>query len=464
MSLSLYNTLTRRKEEFLPADPKRVSVYVCGPTVYSRPHIGNARPAVIFDVLVRFLRTRFSVVYVRNITDIDDKINAAAEKAGVPIAEIAAENVSAYHDDMHALGVLPPDIEPYATQHVSAMLAMIAALIESGHAYAEEGHVLFRVGSYPEYGQLSRRDRRQLLDGARVEVAPYKEDPGDFVLWKPSTRELPGWDSPWGRGRPGWHIECSVMAEQHLGRMIDIHGGGNDLIFPHHENEIAQSACAHNGKIFARYWMHNGFVNVHSEKMSKSLGNIVLVHELLEQGSGEAIRLALLGAHYRQPLDWSDAVLRDSQRKLDRLYTSLRNVSGWDDGAKTTPSEEFIEALEDDLNTPKALAVLFDLARKINRAGESKPAVSLARQLRASAEMVGLLGADPAEWFTAGDEGALGADEIEALLVQRAAARDNGDYSGADRIRAELKDLGIAIEDGPKGTSWRRIDQVDGDD
>jgi cysteinyl-tRNA synthetase len=419
---------------------------------------------VIFDVLVRFLRTRFSVVYVRNITDIDDKINAAAEKAGVPIAEIAAENVSAYHDDMHALGVLPPDIEPYATQHVSAMLAMIAALIESGHAYAEEGHVLFRVGSYPEYGQLSRRDRRQLLDGARVEVAPYKEDPGDFVLWKPSTRELPGWDSPWGRGRPGWHIECSVMAEQHLGRMIDIHGGGNDLIFPHHENEIAQSACAHNGEIFARYWMHNGFVNVHSEKMSKSLGNIVLVHELLEQGSGEAIRLALLGAHYRQPLDWSDAVLRDSQRKLDRLYTSLRNVSGRDDGAKTTPSEEFIEALEDDLNTPKALAVLFDLARKINRAGDSKPAVSLARQLRASAEMVGLLGADPAEWFTAGDEGALGAGEIEALLVQRAAARDNGDYSGADRIRAELKDLGIAIEDGPKGTSWRRIDQVDGDD
>ena len=464
MILSLYNTLTRRKEEFLPADPKRVSVYVCGPTVYSRPHIGNARPAVIFDVLVRFLRTRFSVVYVRNITDIDDKINAAAEKAGVPIAEIAAENVSAYHDDMHALGVLPPDIEPYATQHVSAMLAMIAALIESGHAYAEEGHVLFRVGSYPEYGQLSRRDRRQLLDGARVEVAPYKEDPGDFVLWKPSTRELPGWDSPWGRGRPGWHIECSVMAEQHLGRMIDIHGGGNDLIFPHHENEIAQSACAHNGEIFARYWMHNGFVNVHSEKMSKSLGNIVLVHELLEQGSGEAIRLALLGAHYRQPLDWSDAVLRDSQRKLDRLYTSLRNVSGWDDWAKTTPSEEFIEALEDDLNTPKALAVLFDLARKINRAGDSKPAVSLARQLRASAEMVGLLGADPAEWFTAGDEGALGADEIEALLVQRAAARDNGDYSGADRIRAELKDLGIAIEDGPKGTSWRRIDQVEGDD
>jgi cysteinyl-tRNA synthetase len=464
MSLSLYNTLTRRKEEFLPADPKRVSVYVCGPTVYSRPHIGNARPAVIFDVLVRFLRTRFSVVYVRNITDIDDKINAAAEKAGVPIAEIAAENVSAYHDDMHSLGVLPPDIEPYATQHVSAMLAMIAALIESGHAYAEDGHVVFRVGSYPEYGQLSRRDRRQLLDGARVEVAPYKEEPGDFVLWKPSTRELPGWDSPWGRGRPGWHIECSVMAEQHLGRTIDIHGGGNDLIFPHHENEIAQSACAHNGEIFARYWMHNGFVNVHSEKMSKSLGNIVLVHELLEQGSGEAIRLALLGAHYRQPLDWSDAVLRDSQRKLDRLYTSLRNVSGWDDWAKTTPSEEFIEALEDDLNTPKALAVLFDLARKINRAGESKPAVSLARQLRASAEMVGLLGADPAEWFTAGDEGALGADEIEALLVQRAAARDNGDYSGADRIRAELKDLGIAIEDGPKGTSWRRIDQVEGDD
>ena len=464
MSLSLYNTLTRRKEAFLPADPKRVSVYVCGPTVYSRPHIGNARPAVIFDVLVRFLRTRYSVVYARNITDIDDKINAAAEEAGVPIAEIAAENVSAYHDDMHALGVLPPDVEPYATEHVSEMIAMIAGLIESGHAYAKDAHVLFRVGSYPDYGQLSRRDRGQLLDGARVEVAAYKEDPGDFVLWKPSTPELPGWDSPWGRGRPGWHIECSVMAEQHLGRMIDIHGGGNDLIFPHHENERAQSTCAHGGEIFARYWMHNGFVNVHSEKMSKSLGNVVLIHELLEQGFGEAIRLALLGAHYRQPLDWSDAVLRDSQRKLDRLYTSLRNVSDRDDGTQATPSAEFIEALEDDLNTPKALVVLFDLARKVNRAGDSERGLSLARQLRASGEIVGLLGADPAEWFTAGGEGALGADEVEALLVQRTAARDNGNYSEADRIRTELKDSGVAIEDGPKGTSWRRIDQMEGED
>ncbi len=464
MSLSLHNTLTRRKEAFIPADPDRVSVYVCGPTVYNRPHIGNARPAVIFDVLVRFLRIRYPVVYVRNITDIDDKINAAAEKAGVPIAEIAAENISAYHDDMHALGVLPPDIEPYATEHVPAMIAMIVRLIESGHAYVADGHVLFRVRSYPDYGQLSRRDRRQLLDGARVETALYKEYPGDFVLWKPSTPKLPGWGSPWGRGRPGWHIECSVMANQHLGRMVDIHGGGNDLIFPHHENEIAQSTCAHGGDTFARYWMHNGFVNVQSKKMSKSLGNVVLVRELLEQGPGEVIRLALLGAHYRQPLDWSDEVLHESRRKLDRLYTCLRNVSSWDDGAQATPTAEFIEALEDDLNTPKALAVLFDLARQINRAGDSEQGVSLAGQLRANAEIIGLLGANPSDWFMAGDEGVSGAAEIDVLLVQRAAARDNGDYSEADRIRAKLKKLGIAIEDGPKGTSWRRIDQTEGHD
>ena len=464
MSLSLHNTLTRRKEAFIPADPDRVSVYVCGPTVYNRPHIGNARPAVIFDVLVRFLRIRYPVVYVRNITDIDDKINAAAEKAGVPIAEIAAENISAYHDDMHALGVLPPDIEPYATEHVPAMIAMILRLIESGHAYVADDHVLFRVRSYPDYGQLSRRDRRQLLDGARVETALYKEYPGDFVLWKPSTPKLPGWVSPWGRGRPGWHIECSVMANQHLGRMIDIHGGGNDLIFPHHENEIAQSTCAHGGDTFARYWMHNGFVNVQSKKMSKSLGNVVLVRELLEQGPGEAIRLALLGAHYRQPLDWSDEVLHESRRKLDRLYTCLRNVSSWDDGAQATPTAEFIEALEDDLNTPKALAVLFDLARQVNRASDSEQGVSLAGQLRANAEIIGLLGTNPSDWFMAGDEGVPGADEIDVLLVQRAAARDNGDYSEADRIRAKLKELGIAIEDGPKGTSWRRIDQTKGHD
>ena len=464
MSLSLHNTLTRRKEAFIPADPDRVSVYVCGPTVYNRPHIGNARPAVIFDVLVRFLRIRYPVVYVRNITDIDDKINAAAEKASVPIAEIAAENISAYHDDMHALGVLPPDIEPYATEHVPAMIAMILRLIESGHAYVADDHVLFRVRSYPDYGQLSRRDRRQLLDGARVETALYKEYPGDFVLWKPSTPKLPGWVSPWGRGRPGWHIECSVMANQHLGRMIDIHGGGNDLIFPHHENEIAQSTCAHGGDTFARYWMHNGFVNVQSKKMSKSLGNVVLVRELLEQGPGEAIRLALLGAHYRQPLDWSDDVLHESRRKLDRLYTCLRNVSSWDDGVQAMPTAEFIEALEDDLNTPKALAVLFDLARQVNRASDSEQGVSLAGQLRANAEIIGLLGTNPSDWFMAGDEGVPGADEIDVLLVQRAAARDNGNYSEADRIRAKLKELGIAIEDGPKGTSWRRIDQTEGHD
>ena len=364
MSLTLHNTLSRSKEPFEPLSPDQVLVYVCGPTVYNRPHIGNARPAVVFDVLVRYLRTRYSVTYVRNITDIDDKINAAAEELGESIETIAGRHVQDYHDDMAALGVLPPDIEPYATHHLAEMTAMIERLIASGHAYAAEGHVLFRVNAFADYGRLSRRDRRQLIDGARVEVAPYKEDAGDFILWKPSTPEQPGWESPWGRGRPGWHIECSAMAETHLGKTIDIHGGGNDLIFPHHENEIAQSTCAHDGEPFSRYWLHNGFVNVDSTKMSKSLGNVVLVRDLLADAPGEVVRLALLSAHYRQPLDWSDGVLTESRRKLDRLYNALRSVSGWESAwSNAEPSEDFIAALEDDINTPRALAALFNLAR-----------------------------------------------------------------------------------------------------
>jgi len=363
MSLFLHNTLTRSKEAFVPAEPGRVSVYVCGPTVYNKPHIGNARPAVVFDVLVRFLRTRYAVTYVRNITDIDDKINAAAAESGESIAVVAARHAADYHADMEALGVLPPDVEPYATHHLDAMIAMIGKLIGSGHAYAAEGHVLFRVNSFSNYGMLSRRDRRQLIDGARVEVAPYKEDAGDFVLWKPSTPEQPGWDSPWGRGRPGWHIECSAMAATHLGITIDIHGGGNDLIFPHHENEIAQSTCAHDGAPFSRYWLHNGFVNVDHTKMSKSLGNVVLVRDLLQQAPGEVVRLALLSAHYRQPLGWSAEVLGEARRKLDRLYNALRNVSGWQDSWQgATPSAEFVEALDDAINTRRAIPTLFNLA------------------------------------------------------------------------------------------------------
>jgi cysteinyl-tRNA synthetase len=460
MSLFLHNTLTRGKEEFVPAEPGRVSVYVCGPTVYNRPHIGNARPAVVFDVLVRFLRTRYAVTYVRNITDIDDKINAAAAASGESIAVVAARHAADYHADMEALGVLPPDVEPYATHHLGEMITMIGTLIDTGHAYSAEGHVLFRVNSFNKYGMLSRRDRRQLLDGARVEVAPYKEDAGDFILWKPSTPDQPGWESPWGRGRPGWHIECSAMAATHLGVTIDIHGGGNDLIFPHHENENSQSMCAHNGAVFSRYWLHNGFVNVDHTKMSKSLGNVVLVRDLLQQAPGEVVRLALLSAHYRQPLDWSADVLVEARRKLDRLYNALRNVSGWqDDWQDTPPSAEFTEALEDDLNTPRAIAALFNLARELNRLGNAPEAPSVAKQLRASAAILGLLHQDPAEWCRVGgaatDDSAA---EIDALLLERNAARKARDFAAADRIRDQLLAMNVIIEDGPGGSSWRRID------
>jgi cysteinyl-tRNA synthetase len=457
MSLILHNTLSRSKEEFVPVTPGQVSVYVCGPTVYNRPHIGNARPAVVFDVLVRYLRTRYEVTYVRNITDIDDKINAAAAASGESIEVIAARHVADYHADMAALGVLPPDVEPYATHHLAEMIAMIECLMKGGHAYEAEGHVLFRVASFEEYGQLSRRDSRQLVDGARVEVAPYKEEPGDFILWKPSTAKQPGWDSPWGRGRPGWHIECSAMVAKHLGTTIDIHGGGNDLIFPHHENEIAQSRCAHEGETFSRYWLHNGFVNVDSTKMSKSLGNVVLVRDLLDEAPGEVVRLALLNAHYRQPLDWSDDVLVESRRKLDRLYNALRKVSGWEsDWAEVAPSAAFIVALEDDVNTPRALAALFALAREINKLDDCPEAIQLARQLRASAELLGLLGSDPVAWFEAGATQDTDAAEIDTLLEQRSAARISGDYAEADRIRDQLTDMGVVIEDSSDGPRWRR--------
>jgi cysteinyl-tRNA synthetase len=458
MSLILHNTLSRSKEEFVPVQPGHVSVYVCGPTVYNRPHIGNARPAVVFDVLVRFLRTRYDVTYVRNITDIDDKINAAAEESGVPIEVVARRHAADYHADMEALKVLPPDVEPYATHHLAEMIAMIETLIEGGHAYEAEGHVLFRVSSFADYGMLSRRDRRQLLDGARVEVAPYKEDPGDFVLWKPSSANQPGWESPWGRGRPGWHIECSAMAAAHLGETIDIHGGGNDLIFPHHENEIAQSTCAHNGAAFSRYWLHNGFVNVDHTKMSKSLGNVVLVHDLLEQQPGEVVRLALLSAHYRQPLDWSGDVLAEARRKLDRLYNALLNVSGWQNTWASTPlAPDFVTALEDDINTPRALAALFSLAREINRLGDSPEAIELARQLRASAEIVGLLEQDPAKWLAYDAAPAdIDVQQVDELVASRDAARAERDFAAADRIRDQLLEMGIVIEDSRDGTRWRR--------
>lgn len=454
--MQLHNTLTGRKQEFVPQDSSRVTMYVCGPTVYSYAHIGNMRPPVVFDVLARLLRHRYErVVYVRNITDIDDKINAAAEREGVSIAVISDRYAAAYHEDLEALGVAPTDHEPRVTEHLPQIIAMIQRLIDSGHAYAAEGHVLFNVGAYDDYGMLSKRDRREMLAGARVEVAPYKKDAGDFVLWKPSGDEQPGWDSPWGRGRPGWHIECSAMAETLLGDTIDIHGGGHDLVFPHHENEIAQSRCAHGGAPFANYWVHNGFVTVNREKMAKSVGNVLRARELLEQAPGEAIRLALLGGHYRQPLDWTDETLVQAKRQLDRLYGALREVADVKPAAGVEAPDGFFAALDDDLNTPAALAEMFELVRALNKAESNEDKARIKGQLLAAAKLMGLLSQTPQDWFGAGNDDPESA-EIEALLEQRAAARKARDFTSADRIRDELTARGIVIEDSAQGIRWRR--------
>ncbi len=457
MSMYLHDTLRGEKIEFEPLQSGEVTMYLCGPTVYNYAHIGNARPAVVFDLLARLLRRRYKLTYVRNITDVDDKINKASIETGKPIDQITEQFIAAYNDDMGALGVLPPDIEPRATQHVEQMIEMIAALIEKGFAYEAEDHVLFDVQANPDYGKLSKRDIRELIAGARVEVAPYKKAPQDFVLWKPSTPELPGWDSPWGRGRPGWHIECSAMSATHLGRTIDIHAGGQDLVFPHHENELAQSTCVHDGEPFARFWVHNGFLSMDSTKMSKSLGNVLLVHDLIKQERGEIIRLALLSAHYRQPLDWSDETLEDARRKLDRLYGAIRGID-IDDAIRkaAAPPATFITALEDDLNTPKALAELFDGARTLNKTEDQAERQKLAAELLAAGDLVGLIQSDPDDWFSASDDSDIDAGEIEELIAQREQARASGDYAAADKIRDDLAARGITIEDGSTGTRWRR--------
>jgi cysteinyl-tRNA synthetase len=452
MSLILYNTLTRTKETFTPADPARVTMYVCGPTVYNYAHIGNARPAVVFDVLFRLLSTRFpKVVYARNYTDVDDKINAAAKAQGVPIKTITDKFTAIYRADMAALGVLPPTLEPCATDHIPQMIAMIETLLKNGHAYAAEGHVLFNVPSFAGYGQLSRRNLDEMVDGARVEVAPYKKDAADFVLWKPSTSDLPGWDSPWGRGRPGWHIECSAMIEAHLGETIDIHGGGHDLIFPHHENELAQGTCAHGGATYARMWMHNGFLTMDKEKMSKSLGNIVTVHELLESAPGEALRWALLSAHYRQPLDWSDETVTQAKTTLDRAYRALEQVA--DVTADDTVPAAVIAALEDDLNTPKAMAEIAAIIKALNQAAGADRA-RLKGELLAAGRLMGVLQQDPVAW-SARNTKTVDAAEVERLIAARLAARKARDFKEADRIRDTIAALGVLIEDRADGTKWR---------
>ena len=458
MTLTLHNTLTRRREPLEPVRHGHVGMYVCGPTVYDLAHIGNARPIVVFDVLYRVLNRLYpTVTYVRNITDIDDKINEASRKSGEPIESITARTTKAFHEDIAALGTLPPDVEPRATAHVPQMIALIETLIEAGNAYEAEGHVLFHVPSAPRYGALSGRNRDEMIAGARVEVAPYKRDPADFVLWKPSDETLPGWESSWGRGRPGWHIECSAMSRAYLGETLDIHGGGMDLIFPHHENEIAQSECACPGAPFARHWVHNGVLTVEGEKMSKSLGNFVTIRDALAETPGEVIRLALLSTHYRHPLDWTADGLAQARANLDRLYTALRNAGVEDGVADDNVDPEVEAALCDDLNTPKALAVLHRLAGDLNRAGGEPAKARACAALRGSGALLGLLQADPEAWFRgAGQEGGMSDVEIEALIAARAAARAQRDFAEADRIRAAMVAEGIALEDTAEGTLWRR--------
>ena len=442
MSLVVYNTLSREKEPFVPIDPAHVRLYVCGPTVYDDVHIGNARPVVAFDVLYRLLKRRYPrVTYVRNITDIDDKIMARAAESGEPIEALTRRTADAYRSDMRRLGALAPDIEPRATEYVGQMVALIERLIAGRHAYAADGHVLFSVPSMPDYGRLSRKPRDELIAGARVEVAPYKKDAADFVLWKPSTDAQAGWPSPWGRGRPGWHIECSAMSSALLGETFDIHGGGLDLIFPHHENEIAQSRSAFGHAIMAKYWMHNGFLNISGEKMSKSLGNFLSVHELLDQYPGEVIRLLLLSAHYRQPLDFTHEGLQQAKAALDRWYGLLRGKAVHPVDAVPSSVEA---ALSDDLNTPLAISALHQLA-------------DLA-ELLAGGHALGLLQQDPQAWFRWMPAGVSGPSdaEIETAIAARQAARKAKDFKESDRIRDALKAQGVILEDGPKGTTWKR--------
>ena len=482
--IRLYDTMARSKREFVPSDPKRVTMYVCGPTVYGCAHIGNARPAVVFDTLARLIRHEYGpdrLVYARNVTDVDDKIIAAAEAEGVDPSVITERYERHYLEDMGALGVAEPSIAPHATQEIAPMVAMIERLIALGHAYEAEGHVLFSVPSDPGYGALSRRDREQMIAGARVEVAPYKRDPADFVLWKPSEPGVIGWDSPWGKGRPGWHLECSAMIERHLGETIDIHAGGLDLIFPHHENEIAQSRCAHGGAPLARYWVHNGFVDMGAEKMSKSLGNIITVGDLLEAGHrGETLRLALLSAHYRQPLPWTEALLKQSKARLDRWYRAYQTFLDHIDEARERPNDlsGFWEGLHDDLNVPYSLAVLNQFLKpsldafpnSVDRKvvfGDMEVAIE-------RAQFLGFLTMTPEEWFkggrilhaevaefvtvSGGSEATVvrGEEHIIARIAERTEAKKRRDFATADRIRDELKADGIILEDSPAGTTWRR--------
>jgi len=458
--LKIHNSLGNKSEEFIPIDKNNVRIYACGPTVYNYAHIGNARMAVVNDLLVRFLRTIYpKVTYVSNITDIDDKIIAASEETNIPIIDLTTKFTNIYNDDMSILGVNLPDLQPKATEHISEMIELIMLLIQKKFAYEKEGHVLFHVPKFKKYGSLSGRNKEEQIVGSRVEVAPYKKDPTDFVLWKPSQSNKPGWKSPWGFGRPGWHLECSAMSEKTLGLPFDIHSGGADLIFPHHENEIAQTCAAHNKmndlKSFARYWVHNGFVNVEGEKMSKSLGNIRLVNNLVKEFKGEVLRLTLISAHYRQPLNWTVNIIKQNNIMLDRLYRNLKeleNIDAYEDNHQI--EEKIIEGLCDDLNTPKVIAELNILSNKISSA-DKKLRSKIKYNLLEVGKIIGILQDSPDKWLGYGNSPNLDETTIESLIKKRNEARGNKNFALADDIRNELKEKGIEIEDTKNGTIWK---------
>ena len=456
--LTLYDTAARKKRDFVPQDPARVTMYVCGPTVYAPAHVGNFRPEVVFDVLFRVLRHQYgedAVLFARNFTDVDDKINQAAAAESVEISVITDRFTKIYHEDAAALNVLPKTFEPTATGAMADIIAFIERLIADGYAYAEQGHVLFSVKAYEAYGKFSRRSLDEMIAGARVEVAPYKKDPADFVLWKPAKEGEPAWDSPWGPGRPGWHIECSAMIEKSLGETIDIHAGGIDLVFPHHENEIAQSACAHGGEPLANYWLHNGFLSMDAEKMSKSTGNVMTVHAMLAEGlRGEAIRYGLLSGHYRAPLAWNAKLIEQTRKSLDRLYGVLRRLKDVAP-ADVAPPEGVLAALLDDLNTPKALAALFEIAGRANKAEDVSAQAEAKGEMLAAGRLLGLFETDPDSWFGLDSMDAAERAEIDALVEERNAARKAKDFARADELRAKLDAKGVQADDGPEGTTWR---------
>ena len=451
MKIKLYNSNTKRKELFVPIDPNEVTMYVCGPTVYSFPHIGNARGPVVFDVLAKLLRREFKLKYVRNITDLDDKIYEAAKEENIDISEITQRYTNIYQEDMLTLGVESPDIEPLATDHIQEMVDMINVLIDKGHAYENQGHVFFDVDSYSDYGFLSNRLDEEQISGVRVKPSEIKKNQRDFVLWKPSTGSIPGWESPWGFGRPGWHLECSAMAKKYLGKTLDIHGGGSDLLFPHHENECAQSICSHSGQPLSNYWIHNGMIDFDNVKMSKSEGNLLLIRDLVNEVKPEVIRMAFLTTHYRKPINWNDALIKDSEKKLDRLYGSVRNLGKISPGK---PAEDVLNAISDDINTPKALSELFVIVKKINNAKSDDEANELASILIGSSNLLGLMKEDSEQWFGSGPD----VDEslINQLIMDREEARSNKDYDKADQIREQIESLGISIEDSASGTQWKK--------